>query len=106
MFGKFFKGVGKKIVGAFIKKAPKLKEVGKRIGEKIVVDLILSEGVGEIVEAIGGSILGDNNPPMTPEDSDYGNEVSVAYATLNILFSLLTLYLNHILHYNILFLFT
>lgn len=68
--GKNFKGVGKKTVGAFKKTVPRLKRFGKRIAEEIVIDVILSEGVGAIAEAIGESILGVDNPPVTPGDSD------------------------------------
>lgn len=75
--GKIFKGVGKKTVGTFKKTVPRFKKFGKRIAEEIVIDII-SEGVGAIAKAIGESILGVNNPPVTPEDSKYADEVSVA----------------------------
>lgn len=75
LLGKNFKGVGKKTVGAFKKNVPRLKKFGKRIAEEIVADIILSEGMGAIAEAIGESILGVNNSPVIPEDSDHADEL-------------------------------
>ncbi|ELK33130.1 Cathepsin L1 [Myotis davidii] len=55
--------------------------------EEIAIDVILSEGVGAIAEAIGESIVGVNNPPVTPEDSDHADE-NVPSANANTLHAL------------------
>lgn len=71
--GKIFRGLGKKIIRIFKNKTPKLKKFGKRIGEEFLVNAIVSEGLGEIAQAIGESVLGDNLPVSLK-----GDEVSVA----------------------------
>lgn len=68
MLGKIAKVLGKKLVSELLKKAPKLIEIGIRIGELILGDAETSESSGGVFKVIRASALGDHNPPLTPED--------------------------------------